>query len=202
MFHNSFQSGLLSILYSLGNKPLQIWDKKLKNGHITRVTDEEIESDVIEVMGNNVATTYLTCPGDATQTLGIKLPYLVLIIKNMKKYFSFEVQLKDDKNERRRFRGSNYQTTTRVKPFICTMPMKLEEGWNHIQFNMQEYTRKAYGTNYLEALRVQIHANCRIRRIYFADRLYAEEELPLEFKLYKTGKKSPAQPQPQPGNDS
>ena len=30
------------------------------------------------------------------------------------------------------------------------------------------------GTNYLETLRVQIHANCRIRRIYFSDRLYSE----------------------------
>ena len=32
--------------------------------------------------------------------------------------------------------------------------------------------------------RVQIHANCRIRRIYFSDRLYSEDELPPEFKLF------------------
>jgi hypothetical protein len=44
--------------------------------------------------------------------------------------------------------------------------------------------RRAYGTNYVETLRVQIHANCRIRRVYFSDRLYSEEELPAEFKLY------------------
>jgi len=39
----------------------------------------------------------------------------------------------------------------------------------------------------------QIHANCRIRRVYFSDRLYSEDELPAEFKLYlpiqKEGKK-------------
>jgi hypothetical protein len=40
------------------------------------------------------------------------------------------------------------------------------------------------GTNYIETLRVQIHANCRIRRIYFSDKLYTEEELPPEFKLF------------------
>ena len=28
MFKNTFQSGFLSILYSVGSKPLQIWDKK------------------------------------------------------------------------------------------------------------------------------------------------------------------------------
>ena len=30
MFKNTFQSGFLSILYSIGSKPLQIWDKKVK----------------------------------------------------------------------------------------------------------------------------------------------------------------------------
>lgn len=61
---------------------------------------------------------------------------------------------------------------------------KYNQGWNQIQFNLSDFTRRAYGTNYIETLRVQIHANCRIRRIYFSDRLYSEEELPPEFKLF------------------
>lgn len=202
MFKNTFQSGFLSILYSIGSKPLQIWDKKVKNGHIKRITDEDIQSLVLEIVGCNVSTTYITCPADPRKTLGIKLPYLVMIVKNLKKYFTFEVQVSrirkqqqepalnsgfqilDDKNVRRRFRASNYQSTTRVKPFICTMPMRLDEGWNQIQFNVADFTRRAYGTNYVETLRVQVHANCRIRRVYFSDRLYSEDELPAEFKLF------------------
>lgn len=38
-----------------------------------------------------------------------------------------------------------FQSTTRVKPFICTMPMRLDEGWNQIQFNLSDFTRRAYG---------------------------------------------------------
>lgn len=184
MFRNTFQSGFLSILYSIGSKPLQIWDSKVKNGHIKRITDQDIQSSVLEIMGTNVSTSYIVCPADPKQTLGIKLPFLVMIIKNLKKYFTFEVQVLDDKGVKRRFRASNYQSTTSVKPFICTMPMRLDEGWNQIQFNLSDFTRRAYGTNYVETLRVQIHANCRIRRIYFSDRLYSEEELPPEFKLF------------------
>ena len=165
-------------------KPLQIWDKKVRNGHIKRLTDQDIQSCVLEIMGTNVSTAYITAPADPKKTLGIKLPFLVMIIKNLKKYSTFEVQVLDDKNVRRRFRASNYQSTTRVKPFICTMPMRLDEGWNQIQFNLSDFTRRAYGTNYIETLRVQIHANCRIRRVYFSDRLYSEEELPPEFKLF------------------
>merc|ERR1712107_454832 len=138
----------MGILYSIGSKPLQIWDKKVRNGHIKRITDQDIQSFVLEIVGTNVSTTYITCPADPKKTLGIKLPYLVMIIKNMKKYFTFEVQVLDDKNVRRRFRASNYQSTTRckdmwkfscvnfinrVKPFICTMPMRLDDGWNQIQ---------------------------------------------------------------------
>jgi hypothetical protein len=29
-----------------------------------------------------------------------------------------------------------------------------------------------------------VHANARLRRIYFSDRIYAEEDLPPEFKLF------------------
>lgn len=35
-------------------------------------------------MGTNVSTTYITCPAEANKTLGIKLPFLVMIIKNVR----------------------------------------------------------------------------------------------------------------------
>ena len=62
MFKNAFQSGFLSILYSIGSKPLAIWDKKVRNGHIKRITDNDIQSLVLEIEGTNVSTTYVTCP--------------------------------------------------------------------------------------------------------------------------------------------
>jgi len=48
----------------------------------------------LEIVGTNVSTTYITCPADPKKTLGIKLPFLVMIIKNLKKYFTFEVQVR------------------------------------------------------------------------------------------------------------
>ncbi len=89
------RSGFLSILYSIGTKPLQIWDKQVrarspwrtrgkvemrvsggrgedatrpraslrtqvKNGHIKRITDQDIQSSVLEVCGDNVANVYIT----------------------------------------------------------------------------------------------------------------------------------------------
>mmetsp|Transcript_15468 Transcript_15468/g.46762 ORF Transcript_15468/g.46762 Transcript_15468/m.46762 type:complete len:97 (-) Transcript_15468:650-940(-) len=88
---------------------------RVRNGHIKRITDQDIQSSVLEIAGTNVSTTYITAPANPRQTLAIKLPFLVMIIKNLKKYFTFEVQVKDDKGVRRRFRASNYQSTTRVR---------------------------------------------------------------------------------------
>jgi hypothetical protein len=65
------------------SKPLQIWDKKVRNGHIKRITDADIQSSVLEIMGTNVSTTYIECPSEKKKTLGIKLPFLVMIIKNV-----------------------------------------------------------------------------------------------------------------------
>lgn len=94
---------------------------QVENGHIKRITDNDIHSEVLEVEGRNVrwacvlnltrhrflcctstcthpstcsfSTTYIMCPGDPRKTLGIKLPFFVMIIKGLKRYFSFEVQV-------------------------------------------------------------------------------------------------------------
>ncbi|XP_076752665.1 cilia- and flagella-associated protein 20 [Xylocopa sonorina] len=184
MFRNKYQHGLMSVLYSCGSSPLELWDMHVKNGYIRRVTDEEVKSLALEIAGTNVTTTYIFCPRGPHKSLGVKLPFLIMIIKNMKKYFTFEITILDDKDMHRRFRMSNFQSTTRVRPFCTSMPIGLSGGWNQIQFNLEDFTRRAYGTNYIETTRIQIHANCRIRRIYFADRLYSEDELPEDFKLF------------------
>lgn len=53
-----------------------------------------------------------------------------------------------------------------------------------IQFDMVDFCKKIYNTTYKETLCVKVNANCRVRRIYFSDRLYGEEELKYEFRFF------------------
>ncbi|KAF9280641.1 hypothetical protein BGZ88_012079 [Linnemannia elongata] len=212
MFKNTFQSGFLSVFYSLGSDPLQLWAKRVgpppssaskpqstsndedspttpppehqQEPRVDFVVDDTLNSQVLEILSTHLPTTFITTPSLATRTLGIKLPYLVFLVKNLGKYWSFEVTVLDDRGEKRRFRASNFQTTTGVKPYITTMPLRMDPGWNQIQLNLADYVKRAYGTAYVETQRITIHASCRIRRIYFSDRLVPENELPAEFKLY------------------
>ena len=59
----------------------------VRNGHIKRITDPDIQSSVLEIMGTNVSTTFIQCPADPKKTLGIKLPFLVMIIKNVSRAY-------------------------------------------------------------------------------------------------------------------
>jgi hypothetical protein len=59
----------------------------VRNGHIKRITDPDIQSSVLEIMGTNVSTTFIQCPADPKKTLAIKLPFLVMIIKNVRDNF-------------------------------------------------------------------------------------------------------------------
>ena len=45
-----------------------------------------------------------------------------------------------------------------MKPYIWTIALRMDEGWNTIQLNLADFTRRAYGTNHVETLGVQIGA--------------------------------------------
>ncbi|KAG6451191.1 hypothetical protein O3G_MSEX006983 [Manduca sexta] len=62
---------------------------EVQNGHIKRITDTEVNSIVLEIVSTNVATTFIRCPKQ-NQILGIKLPFLVMIVKNLKRLYTEE----------------------------------------------------------------------------------------------------------------
>ncbi|KAM3963322.1 cilia- and flagella-associated protein 20 [Aphomia sociella] len=183
MYRNSYQRGMFTVFFSVGSKPLNTWETHTQDGYITRFLDQDIKSMVLEIRGNNVSTTYMTCP-KGNMVLGITMPFLVMIVKNLKKYFSFEVTILDETGTRRRFRVSNFQSTTQILPLCTVMPIGLSDGWNQIQFNLAEFTRRAYNKQFVEVQKLKINANIRLRRIYFAERLIPEDQLPPEYKLY------------------
>lgn len=81
------ETGYVTILYSVGQKPLQNWDLTVKNGHIKRVIDPEIESAVIEIVGANINQNVIATPANIEASLGIRMPLIVLLVKNVYIFF-------------------------------------------------------------------------------------------------------------------
>lgn len=98
--------------------------------------------------------------------------------------------------------------------YVACVPLILSASWKHININLEEHTYNSFRTKYVETLKVQvgsfhgrrqqryapppftswfclfplqIHANCRIRRVYFTDRLYSYQDLPKAFKVNVSG---------------
>jgi len=65
------------VFFSLGSKPLELWNKVVgvEGGEIRKVTDQDIQSPVYELLAPNtlIPKVYLACPADPSKTLGIKL---------------------------------------------------------------------------------------------------------------------------------
>ena len=90
--------------------PLQIWSKTTgPSGSIAITSDNDIHSSVIELSSSDIKSCYIQCPSSSSMTLGIKLSYLALIIKNMNDDLSFEVTIIDDRKKIRRVRASTFQ---------------------------------------------------------------------------------------------
>jgi len=249
--------------------------EKEKNGFIRRIMDHNInpknetesrrsdsiddskdervvQGPFIEILGSSLPQNFIICPpkrdaSESRPSLGITLSHLHIVIKiPSQSHFSFEVTILDDKQIIRRFRASTYQSTTVVKPDLCTFPLKLERKprrlvrdalllpdkqhgkfdsrdnqnkilewginqynpqytqsedhasgseddmiscWNRISLPLVEYTRRAYGTKYLETMWIQIHSTCQLKRIYFTENeMNGDDMLPEEFRLYQHDK--------------
>jgi hypothetical protein len=91
---------------------LENWDSSVKNGHVKKVVDCDIKSSAIEIIGANVSCNYITTPLDKNKSLGIDMQYLVFQVKNLKKFFTFEIIILDDKNQKKVFKACNFK----VKP--------------------------------------------------------------------------------------
>lgn len=57
------------------------------------------------------------------------------------------------------------------------MKVKFETGWNKLELDLSSLTQTAFKQEYAVTQRIQICGNCRLRRIYFIDRHYEDEEV-------------------------
>ncbi|KAJ2551742.1 hypothetical protein EV175_003581 [Coemansia sp. RSA 1933] len=187
MLRGVYQSGILTVLNSASTDPLALWECTHQSdsdaSSIKIVSDDEISAPVLCIQSSELSKTFISCPKPPS-TLAIKLPYLVVVIKNTDQLVGFEVEVMDDRGQTRAFWAANYESIAQSHPQLSVLPLRLDQGWNHLTFDLAQMTRRAYGTRYSETLRIRFHASTRLRFVLFADRLVPEEDLPSELRLY------------------
>ncbi|XP_060855880.1 cilia- and flagella-associated protein 20-like [Metopolophium dirhodum] len=185
MFQTNFQGPLFTAFHSGGSHPLDNWLVQCKEGEMKQVLDDVVKSNVLQIQSLNVNACCITCPVDPKGSLGVRMPYLTLLLKNLGQYFTFEITILDSEKIRRRVRLSNYHSVSKTSTFMVTKPMCMDEGWNRVGLKLAEIVSDAFKTTYVETVRIQVHANCRLRRIYFSSQEYKEDQLPNAYRMYK-----------------
>lgn len=128
---------------------------------------------------SNSQKTWIMCPPNVDQVLNIELPFLVMVIKCTHAQCTLQLQLIDKDNVKHLINFSNLEPkkkTNRYGP--PTMHLLLEPGWNRVEVDLNHIAR-IFDSQFLALARLKIHASCRLRRIYFTDRHYDVNEMPL-----------------------
>ncbi|KAJ2313454.1 hypothetical protein IWW52_004563, partial [Coemansia sp. RSA 2704] len=130
----------------------------------------------------DLANTFISCPQDSAESLGIVLPYLTMLVKNTDHLFSLEVEIVDTRGMVRQLRTSNYESAAHVEHEISCLPLRLDSGWNYLSLDLHNMAARMYGSGLREVRRITIHASACLRLVLFADRIVPEDELPNELR--------------------
>ncbi|GIY05755.1 cilia- and flagella-associated protein 20 [Caerostris darwini] len=183
ILRNVIQTGVVTILSSHGYEPLKFWAIHPGNGTILRMRTPDVNGLVLEILSPIFCTTYIAAPEDIRMKMDCTMPILVLIVEYLEQPFTIEFSVKDSRNMKRKFRLSTCQISSKLSSLMCHMPLELQKGWNQTEIDLQALTMLSYNTNYVEFLMIYIYANCRLKKVYFADKKYDESELPVGFSI-------------------
>ena len=148
---------------------------KEKEEEVNVVIDDEVDDQVVELLGTHANLGFALNEMD--------LPYVVFHIKNMNKYVRFELMVTDTQGRVYNISASNRQSAVRVKMHSCSLPIKLSRGWNRICLDLPNICKKAFNTEYNTTAGIRVFANCRIWRLFFQDKDYADDELPGHLRI-------------------
>jgi len=92
-FYNSTKSPLSFIL-----KAHRVLVLQCKYGELKQVLDDVIKSNVLQIQSINVNACCITCPVNPKGSLGVRMPFLTLLVKNLGQYFTFEITVRNKYN--------------------------------------------------------------------------------------------------------
>ncbi|CAL8142258.1 unnamed protein product [Orchesella dallaii] len=171
-------------LFYAGEKgALGIWEKHTGVGIVKRRLDDEDRSFHVLELSNPRSNlgTFICAPKSPMNALHVTLPHLIIAMKNYRRNFAFDVLVMDSNAYRRRFSFATWYNPSSLKKFsfLCQVPLRLEIGWNEIHVNFNDLVKSTYKTTYVETIRVQIYANCKLRQVFFCDDSIINGDLPI-----------------------
>ena len=139
---------------------------------ISVVDDNELHTEplpVVEILNQSSQVTFFV---DCSR------PYLILYFKGVERFVSISVLCIDDTKQRKILTMSNKSSFVTVEKVTCKLPLEIESGWQYVCIELDELLANSFGSLYKKCKEVTISGSCRLSKIYFASKRYADCELP------------------------
>lgn len=133
------------------------------------VDDPELGREVLGLMGHNAAIEF---------RMTSVIRYLAFHVKNENSFLKLKLKVMDSSGVVRQLILTNQRSTVYCYRNVCEMPLLLGPGWQYINLDIAEIVPRAFGTQYTSCRGVQVSGTCKVSKIYFQDREYADAELP------------------------
>lgn len=95
------------------------------------IHDFEVKTSALELLCSQHDKLRATFPDDF-KYIGTPLPVLVLQVKNLSKFFSFDIIVEDTSGQTRTISASNKDNLIRFDALHARLPLRLVPGWNSV----------------------------------------------------------------------
>lgn len=120
-------------------------------------------------MGQNAAIEFRTTS---------LIRYLAFHVKNENSFLKLKIKVMDSAGIIRQLVLTNQRSTVFCNRNVCEMPLLLGPNWQYLNLDIADIVPRAFGTQFTSCRGVQVSGTCKVSKIYFQDREYADAELP------------------------
>ena len=138
------------------------------------IDDSELTEDVIEILGDE---SHIVFSADCNYK------YLVLHLKNLSRYLTIDLQIRDTLGMHRKITLCNKRSIASIDKSVADLPLEIGEGWQHLCVDLDDLLFRCFGSNLRLCSTVTVHGSTRISKMFFQEKCYADIQLPVFLRV-------------------
>jgi hypothetical protein len=148
---------------------------------VSVLTDEELGPgiEVLELLGEGAVVDV---------PVNIPLPFFVVHVKDVGRFFAFDLTLTDSSGATRSLHYSNHISYVRIAGSAASLPIVLTGlGWHLLRLDLGDVCARAFGTSFVACTHVALTSSARYSRVYFEahPQGLADHELPTWMRVLR-----------------
>jgi hypothetical protein len=165
-------------LNEMGIEDFDVIDCIPTGKEVNIIDDSELaEQPVIEVANSESQITFF-----------VQNSYhlLVIHINAVRRFMKIILQLRDVEGKSFSLELSNKRSTVCIENGNCKTPLEIGDGWQRICLDLDDIMHRAFGVKFSTCTEITVCGSCRLSKLYFQNKEYADAQLPKFLRVLTT----------------